>query len=316
MRLKKAKISTGILFCILLGCVGVYFACNKTDRQLSGNESRYETTENAPRATIDDIPDYAGNPYVVLYNDIPDFSQEDKKNTRAFEFYSELDSLGRCGAAYANVCEEIMPTEERQEIGHIKPSGWHTVKYNDLIDGNYLYNRCHLIGYQLAGENANEKNLITGTRYLNVAGMLQFEDMVSAYVKETGNHVLYRVTPHFDKDNLVAGGVQIEAWSVEDQGKGICFNVYCYNIQPGIAIDYATGDSRVAETGASVLGNTKTDEAADNEAAVYVINQNSKKYHLPTCPSVTDMAEHNKSVVVKSADELRREGYTPCRRCQ
>lgn len=194
--------------------------------------------------SLENIPEYSGAAYIDINGGQPDFSDEEKKLTEAFELYSELDALGRCGTAYANICREIMPTEERGGIGAIKPSGWHTVKYNDLIDGSYLYNRCHLIGYQLAGENANEKNLITGTRYLNVEGMLPFEDMVADYVKSTGNHVLYRVTPRFAGQDLVVRGVEMEAWSVEDAGEGICFHVYCYNVQPGIAIEYADGESR------------------------------------------------------------------------
>ena len=190
---------------------------------------------------IGDIPEYSGEPYVVLQDNWPDFGAEDM-TTDPFEFYSELDGLGRCGAAYANICLEIMPTEERGDIGQVKPSGWQTVKY-DCVDGKYLYNRCHLIGYQLAGENANKQNLITGTRYMNVEGMLPFENMVDDYVEETENHVLYRVTPIFEGRNLVASGVHMEAFSVEDEGEGICFNVYVYNVQPGITIDYATGDS-------------------------------------------------------------------------
>ena len=195
----------------------------------------------APAATLADIPEYSGEPYVVLHDNWPDFGVEDM-TTEPFEIYSELDSLGRCGVAYANVCLEIMPTEPRGEIGQVKPSGWQTVKY-DCVEGKYLYNRCHLIGYQLAGENANRQNLITGTRYMNVAGMLPFENMVDSYVEETGNHVLYRVTPIFEGTELVARGVQMEAFSVEDEGEGICFNVFVYNVQPGITIDYATGDS-------------------------------------------------------------------------
>ena len=191
--------------------------------------------------SIDDIPEYAGEPYVVLQDNWPGFSAEEL-TTEAFETYSELDSLGRCGVAYANICLEIMPTEPRGEIGQVKPSGWQTVKY-DCVDGKYLYNRCHLIGYQLAGENANRQNLITGTRYMNVTGMLPFENMVDSYVEETHNHVLYRVTPIFEGTNLVASGVQMEGFSVEDEGEGICFNVFVYNVQPGITIDYATGDS-------------------------------------------------------------------------
>ena len=187
------------------------------------------------------IPEYSGNPYVKLNGNVPYFTDEELSTT-AFELYSELDSLGRCGACYANICKEIMPTEERGSIGMVKPTGWHTVKY-DCITDRYLYNRCHLIGYQLAGENANEKNLITGTRYLNVDGMLPFENEVADYVDETDNHVLYRVTPVFSDDNLVASGVIIEAKSVEDKGAGVQFNVYCYNVQPGISIDYIDGQS-------------------------------------------------------------------------
>lgn len=199
----------------------------------------------ASTITLADIPEYSGEPYVVLQGNIPGFDEGDF-TTEAFEYYSELDYLGRCGVAYANICLELMPTEPRGEIGQVKPSGWHTVKY-DCVDGKYLYNRCHLIGFQLAGENANEKNLITGTRYLNVVGMLPFENMVDNYVEETENHVLYRVTPIFDGENLVASGVQMEAWSVEDEGEGLCFNVYVYNVQPGVTIDYATGESWATE---------------------------------------------------------------------
>ena len=191
--------------------------------------------------TLDSIPEYSGQPYVTLNGNKPDFHPGDMTD-EPFEYYSDLDLWGRCGMAYANICEEIMPTEPRGEIGQVKPTGWYTVKY-DCVDGKYLYNRCHLIGYQLAGENANEKNLITGTRYLNVEGMLPFENMVDGYVDDTGNHVLYRVTPIFSGMELVARGVQMEALSVEDNGEGICFNVYVYNVQPGVTIDYATGES-------------------------------------------------------------------------
>lgn len=222
-RNKKKYSPIWILICILLG---IWI-------QFRGTDS----------VELKDVPAYSGEPYVELNGNEPEFSDKEKQNTKAFEKYSPLDYLGRCGVAYANICKEIQPTEKRGEIGSVRPSGWQTVKYNDLIDGNYLYNRCHLIGYQLAGENANERNLITGTRYLNVQGMLPFENMVDDYVDETGNHVLYKVTPIFEGNNLVASGVQMQAWSVEDQGRGICFNVYCYNVQPQITIDYATGDN-------------------------------------------------------------------------
>ena len=190
---------------------------------------------------LDSIPEYSKDAYVVLNDNQPEFTEEDYKEA-GYESYSELDYLGRCGAAFANVGKETMPTETRGNISSVKPSGWKTAKYDD-IDGKYLYNRCHLIGYQLTAENANEKNLITGTRYMNVEGMLPFENRVAEYVKNTGKHVLYRVTPIFEGENLVASGVQMEAKSVEDDGKGVCFNVYVYNVQPGITIDYLTGDS-------------------------------------------------------------------------
>lgn len=247
--------------------------------------------------------------YCEVDGNVPGFS-EDELVTEAFENYSDLDFLGRCGVAYANICKELMPTEERGEIGMVKPSGWHTVKYSDRIDGNYLYNRCHLIGYQLAGENANEKNLITGTRYLNVTGMLPFENEVADYVESTGNHVLYRVTPVFDGDNLVASGVQMEAESVEDKGAGVCFNVYVYNVQPGVIIDYATGDSE-ADPGYGVPdGNSDT----ANEDT-YIVNTNTGKFHKPSCRSVKQMKESNKSERTTTRDELISEGYEPCKNC-
>lgn len=193
---------------------------------------------------IENLPEYDGNSYVIVNDNIPYFKEEEY-TTNSFEKYSELDSLGRCGVASANISKDLMPTEKRGSIGMIKPRGWHTIKY-DHIDGKYLYNRCHLIGYQLTGENANEKNLITCTRSMNTKGMLQFENMVTKYIKDTGNHVLYRVTPVFEGNNLVATGVEMEAYSVEDNGKGIKFNVFVYNIEDGIIIDYKTGDSKLA----------------------------------------------------------------------
>ena len=207
----------------------------------SSGKPQDDLVNNNTYVSLDAIPAYDGKAYVAINNNEPFFADSDMTTT-AFENYSDLDSLGRCGVAYANICKEIMPTEERGKIGMIKPSGWHTVKY-DVIKDRYLYNRCHLIGYQLAGENANPKNLITGTRYLNVEGMLPFENLVADYVNNTGNHVLYRVTPMFSGSNLVANGVLIEAKSVENNGGGILFNVYCYNVQPGIGINYENGDS-------------------------------------------------------------------------
>lgn len=254
---------------------------------------------------------YTEKAYVVLNNNQPEFTEVEKQSVEAVERYSELDSLGRCGAAYANLCPELKPTEERGAIGQIKPSGWHTVKYSDIIEDNYLYNRCHLIGYQLAGENANEKNLITGTRYLNVTGMLPFENEVSEYVDSTGNHVLYRVTPVFEGDNVLASGVQMEAWSVEDEGKGICFNVYCYNVQPGIVIDYATGDS--SEDVESKKNIKKETDTAEN--CNFVLNTNTMKIHLPNCSSVKRMSENNKRSYTGTIEDLINQGYSPCKNC-
>ena len=194
--------------------------------------------------SVANVPEFSNIPYVVINNNEPEFDENDI-TADAYEYYSDLDDLGRCGYAMACIGVELMPTEERGSIGQVKPSGWQTVKY-DFVDGKYLYNRCHLIGFQLTGENANKSNLITGTRYLNVEGMLPFENMVADYIKETENHVIYRVTPVFDGDNLVARGVQMEGWSVEDDGEGICFNVYVYNNQPGVTVHYEDGTSRQA----------------------------------------------------------------------
>ena len=229
-----------------------------------------------------------------------------------FESYSELDALGRCGAAYASVGPETMPTEDRGEIGSVKPSGWQSVKY-DIVDGKYLYNRCHLIGYQLTAENANEKNLITGTRYLNIEGMLPFENMVADYVKETGNHVMYRVTPVFEGDNLVASGVVMEAKSVEDDGDGILYCVYAYNVQPGINIDYATGASSLGEnTQASTVENASQEAETGTD---YILNTNSMKFHLPSCSSAADISDSNRQEYHGTRDELIGQGYEPCGRC-
>lgn len=204
-----------------------------------------ESKENHPIVNLTDIPSYSGEPYVVINDNEPTFTEEEMQS-QAYEAYSDLDVKQRCGTAEANISKELMPTEERGSIGRVKPTGWKTVKY-DHVEGKYLYNRCHLIGFQLTGENANERNLITGTRYMNTEGMLPFENMVADYIKETGNHVLYRVTPIFEGNNLLASGVEMEAKSVEDNGEGICFHVYVYNVQPGVEIDYATGNSRLIE---------------------------------------------------------------------
>ena len=257
--------------------------------------------------SLSQVPEYDGEAWAVVNDNQPYFTAEDL-TTQAFELYSPLDDLGRCGIAYANVCQELMPTEERGEIGMIKPTGWHTVRYDDLVDGKYLYNRCHLIGYQLAGENANERNLITGTRAMNVDGMLPFENQVDDYVDETGNHVLYRVTPVFEGDNLVASGVLLEACSVEDEGAGLSFCVYCYNVQPGITIDYATGESWLSGQGESA--------PPEQEAVSYVLNTNTMKFHLPDCASAAQISPGNRRTSSESREELLDQGYSPCGACK
>lgn len=253
--------------------------------------------------SLGDVPPYSGEAYVVLNDNIPDFPEEDK-NAEAFEEYSPLDELGRCGPAYANVCLETMPTEKRGNIGQVKPSGWQTVKY-DCVDGKYLYNRCHLIGYQLTAENANERNLITGTRYMNVDGMLPFENLVADFVKETEYHVLYRVTPVFDGDDLVARGVRMEALSVEDDGEGICFHVFVYNCQPGVVIRYADGTSSLAEAEAEDPGASQS----------YVLNTRSKKFHLPGASCAASISDANRQDYTGSRAKLISQGYSPCGQC-
>lgn len=325
----------------------------KNSEEESASKSTEESEDKDGRYS--DIPIYSGDSYVELNDNSPDFTDEEKKSTEAFEYYSELDRLGRCGVAFANICKELMPTEERGEIGSIKPTGWHTIKYPDLIEDNYLFNRSHLIAYSLAGENANEKNLITGTRYLNQETMQIFELRVLDYVRNTDNHVLYRVTPVFEGENLLATGVQMEGWSVEDEGRSICFNVFCYNIQPGIKIDYATGDSeesgesenavnvekkeagenvgdsKKAEAGENVgdsekedtkenaedVSDTATDSSSDfeNKEMTFIVNTNTGRIHLPECRSVNEMAEHNKMEYEGTLNELKDKGYTPCGRC-
>ena len=305
----------------------------------SKNESNKSKATKSSKSTK--IPEYNGKAYVELNGNNPEFKSKEITD-KSFEKYGSLDSLGRCTVCVASVGKEIMPTEKRGEIGMVKPTGWRTVKY-DFVDGKYLYNRCHLIGYQLTGENANGKNLITGTRYLNVTGMLPFEDMVADYVKETSNHVMYRVTPIFEGNNLVAKGVKMEGYSVEDKGEGISFNVFCYNVQPGVTIDYATGDSWLSGKGSSNGSNTGSSqvtkhedehqEDAHHDAAVqteayeaettapastgteYILNTNTKKFHYPSCSSVKQMKNSNKQEFTGSRDDLIAQGYDPCKKC-
>ena len=334
----KLRKTAAIAICELLAIATIFTGCASTD--LSGTEGaghaagavvagadssgalgskdkadgpQEDLVNNNSYVSLDAIPAYDGKAYVAVNNNEPFFTDSDMTTT-AFENYSDLDSLGRCGVAYANICKDIMPTEERGKIGMIKPSGWHTVKY-DVIKDRYLYNRCHLIGYQLAGENANPKNLITGTRYLNVEGMLPFENLVADYVNNTGNHVLYRVTPMFSGSNLVANGVLIEAKSVEDNGGGILFNVYCYNVQPGVGINYENGDSWLdGTTGSTSSGSDSS--AAENSAAdssnsetMVHITATGKKYHRAGCRTL------KKSDTEVTLDEAKSMGLSPCGIC-
>lgn len=335
LKLRKTAV---IALCELLAIATIFTGCASTD--LSGTEGaghaagavvagedssgalgskdkadgpQEDLVNNNSYVSLDAIPAYDGRAYVAVNNNEPFFTDSDMTTT-AFENYSDLDSLGRCGVAYANICRDIMPTEERGKIGMIKPSGWHTVKY-DVIKDRYLYNRCHLIGYQLAGENANPKNLITGTRYLNVEGMLPFENLVADYVNNTGNHVLYRVTPMFSGSNLVANGVLIEAKSVEDNGGGILFNVYCYNVQPGVGIDYENGDSWLDGTTGSASSGSDTsaveNSAADssNSETMVHITATGKKYHRAGCRTL------KKSDTEVTLDEAKSMGLSPCGIC-
>ena len=258
--------------------------------------------------TLADIPPYSGNPVYVVNNNLPFFSPDDLY-VRDLESYSPLDSLGRCGVAIACIGIETMPTQERGSIGEVKPSGWVMAKY-DCVDGKYLYNRCHLIGFQLAGENANNKNLITGTRYMNVDGMLPYENKIADYVERTSAHVLYRVTPLFDGTNPVAAGVLMEARSIEDSGAGVCFNVFAYNVQPGVGIDYTTGNSWLLQDEETTI---PTD--TQSPAYTYVLNTNSKKFHYPECSSVDKMSDKNKEEVYDTRENLIAKGYEPCGRC-
>ena len=256
--------------------------------------------------SVQDVPAFSGEPYVVINNNEPEFSEEELV-AESYEYYSPLDALGRCGYTMACVGQDLMPTEDRESISSVKPSGWVQNKY-DFVDGKSLYNRCHLIGFQLTGENANELNLITGTRYCNVEGMLPFENMVADYVKETGNHVLYRVTPIYDGDNLVARGVQMEAMSVEDGGAGVCFHVYVYNNQPGVQIDYATGENW--EDG------TIVQEEGEETDTSYILNTNSKKFHAQDCSQGQSIKESNRQMYTGDRAKLIDQGYAPSGCCK
>lgn len=306
-----------ILLLILSGCGNTAISQEGSEHSAGAKLQMAETLPYASQTIeVSEVPDYEGSAYIAVNGNVPYFTDEDK-TTQSFENYAELDEQGRCGVAYANVGQDLLPTEERGAIGAVKPTGWHTIKY-DNVDGKYLYNRCHLIGYQLTGENANEKNLLTGTRYLNIEGMLPFEDLVAEYVESTANHVLYRVTPVYEGDNLLAKGVLMEGYSVEDEGTGINYCIFAYNVQPGIVIDYATGDSYAypnagtnADTNTQTVSGTSSDDATDT----YVLNTNTNKFHLPQCSSVTKKKDHNKETFQGDRQELINQGYEPCQNC-
>ena len=306
-KVRKSLLLFAFSWCLMLSACGA-------DETKEANETN-ETMELSQQAAgaqmpevmeIAELPEYTGSPYAAVNGNQPEFTESDFTE-ESFETYSELDELGRCWTAYANIGKDLMPTEKRGAIGKVKPSGWHTVKY-DTVDGKYLYNRCHLIGFQLTAENANAKNLITGTRYLNTEGMLPFENMVADYVRETENHVLYRVRPFYTDDNLVADGVQIEAMSVEDKGEGIFLNVYCYNVQPGISIDYSTGESWI-ET-------ENIPEKAGTKESTYILNTNTYKFHKPDCSSVKQMETTNTKEYTGNREEVEKQGYEACKRCK
>lgn len=322
-----------IVLSIVLALSLLLSGCSTSQTNLeTGDTTPHISTENTPSPnlettpepntdaklvlTLNDIPAFSDKAYIAINGNVPFFTEADYTTT-SFESYADLDSLGRCGVAYANIGLDLMPTEGRGSIGQVKPTGWHTVKY-DNVDGKYLYNRCHLIGFQLTAENANVKNLITGTRYLNIEGMLPFENMTADYIKETKNHVLYRVTPIYEGDNLVAAGVLMEGFSVEDRGEGVCFNVFCYNAQPGISIDYTTGDSSLIATTAPSAPPASSEVSGNQETAQheYVLNTKTHKFHYPTCSSVSSMKEANNAYFTGSREDVIAQGYEPCGRCK
>lgn len=293
----------------------VYYFRIRTYKAITKSGKTTNTySEWSAKKNVRTLPTFSNNPYVSVNSNKPSFTTSQKKSNKSYETYGKLDKYGRCTTCVSCIGKDLMPTGKRGEIGMIKPTGWHTVKY-DCVDGKYLYNRCHLIGWQLTAENANKRNLITGTRYLNVKGMLPFENMVADYIKETKNHVLYRVTPIFIGKEKVARGVQIEAYSIEDKGKGICFNVYCFNNQPGIIINYETGDSRLASSSNTNSNTGDKNNTVTEKKITYVCNTNTKKFHLSSCSSVKLMSDKNKKTITTTRTALIKDGYSPCGNC-
>ena len=318
---KKYRVWTaGAVLCLSAALT----ACGAADGTWTGTAGVPDPAVQAESAdTIAEVPEYDGVPYVEINDNEPEFT-EAELTTESYEEYSELDPLGRCGTAEACIGEDLMPDGEREDISEVEPTGWENREY-DIVDGGYVYNRCHLIGFQLSGENANEENLITGTRYMNTEGMLPFENMVAEYVQETDNHVMYRVTPVFEGDDLVASGVQMEAESVEDDGAGICFNIYVYNVQPEIIIDYSTGanwadtdsgDGKTADISAADDSDAESGEDKERKEQTYILNKNTKKFHKPECSSVDDIKAKNKSGFTGTREELIEDGFDPCGKCR
>lgn len=302
-------------FVILLITVFMLSGCSSTSNTFFKDlDVTAQTTSADTYYDLSNIPPYNDSPYVEINNNVPNLTESEKTSTTSFEKYGELDSLGRCTYAVSCIGSDLMPTTERGAIGSVKPTGWHISKYS-FVDGKYLYNRCHLIGYQLTGENANVNNLITGTRYLNVDGMLPFENRIADYIKLTDNHVYYEVTPIFEGNNLVADGVHMQAYSVEDEGVGVSFNVYCYNVQPGVKINYSTGDNEADANTSSDYTNSTSTTVDSTEVKTYIVNIKSKKFHNPDCEGAKKMNASNKKQYKGTRQSLISNGYTPCQKC-
>ena len=328
-RLSAAIIALLIVLSVMLaGCgdrapefdgSGFNNATKNTVGKTQNADQNNGTSQEDPICKQLGIPSFSGNGFASLNNGVPKFTDEEITD-KGYEFYSELDKLGRCGYAMACVGTETLPSGERGNISSVKPTGWIQNKYDtDVVSGGSLYNRSHLIAWSLTGEDANERNLITGTEYMNQRIMTQFEDMVRDAVKEDGLHVMYRVTPMFYENELVARGVIMEAYSVEDKGETVSFNVYVYNVQPGIVIDYATGNNWLAtETGNNVAADedNKNNDAGNTEGqGSYVLNTYGKKVHIPTCPSVEQMNPANKQEYTGALADILSQGYTKCGTC-
>ena len=339
----KRPIFIPALLVLLLG-IAVGFAAGRWMRQQRAESTPFSLT---------DIPEWSGQPAFELPG-APSFTEEEITQT-CFIRFSEMDALGRCGTAFACVGPESMPEGTRGSIGMIKPAGWQSDKYEFIDNGGFIYNRCHLLAWKLTGENDEPRNLITGTRYLNTQGMLPYENRIIYYIQDTGNHVMYRVTPVYREGELLARGVHMEARSVEDGGRGILFNVYCYNVQPYITIDYMTGKNHVAddadpeeiaaltaqlhpenENGAegqlsgsagSQTGDSENGQSGGSgngqagpytppEDVTYILNTSSRKFHYPDCPSVQDMQPHNRQEFRGTREEAVAQGYEPCGACK